>query len=108
MRRMLWMILAVAVVAAGQGCKNLRNTQGVCDCNPPPVASLLQAPVPTANPHVTPSSYAMAPQPVTALPAPATAVSNLPPVIAAPNATPGIRISSEPIQVLPKIADKPK
>lgn len=49
MRRLLGLFCVLAVVAAS-GCGAIQYTAGVCDCSPPPVASLLQAP--QLPPHV--------------------------------------------------------
>lgn len=44
MTRITWLTTALAVAISLVGCHTLTKTQGVCDCNPPPVSSLLIEP----------------------------------------------------------------
>jgi hypothetical protein len=80
MRRALVLMLSAGLLAAGMGCsKACQHTAGVCDCNPPPVDSVLHpytgltpAPVPVANGAVANGAVAAPVAPVT--PAPPTAM----------------------------------
>lgn len=38
------LLLACGLALATTGCKLIQVTQGVCDCDPPPVHSVLQSP----------------------------------------------------------------
>jgi hypothetical protein len=60
MRRTLLLFFGVGLVASALGChKTCQHTGGVCDCYPPPVESLLQAPCPAPAGHnVAPASGA--------------------------------------------------
>lgn len=51
-------LLILTGTLAIQGCKNLQHTSGACDCNPPPVESLLTGPCPS---HGTPVSLQSGP-----------------------------------------------
>ena len=44
MIRITWLATALGVAISLVGCGTLTKTQGVCDCNAPPVASLLTEP----------------------------------------------------------------
>jgi hypothetical protein len=44
MTRITWLATALGVAISLVGCHTLTKTQGVCDCNPPPVESLLVEP----------------------------------------------------------------
>ncbi|MFQ3649122.1 MAG: hypothetical protein SNJ75_02225 [Gemmataceae bacterium] len=50
MTRITWLATALGVAISLVGCHTLTKTQGVCDCNAPPVESLLVSP--TLPPHV--------------------------------------------------------
>jgi hypothetical protein len=115
----MWMLYLTLGLVASQGChKTLQHTCGVCDCNPPPVESLLVAPCPSgSHDPVTPVHGPYAPAPYAAMPAaggnaaPGAILGNAPkPANDKPVITdkPAAATGTEPIRSLPKIVETPK
>ena len=55
MTRITWLASALGLAVSLVGCHTLTKTQGVCDCNAPPVESLLTEP--TLPPHLCPHPH---------------------------------------------------
>jgi len=55
MTRITWLASALGLAISLVGCHTLTKTQGVCDCNAPPVESLLTQP--TLPPHLCPHPH---------------------------------------------------
>ena len=120
MRRMSILMFSITLAAFSQGCgKTIRHTSGVCDCYPPPVNTLLQAPCPKPGHPGSPVSGAYAPAPYAAYgsnqaaviqvqPAPAAVAAQPMPTTA--NPTPPVLAPkvNESIRVLPKIEEDKK
>jgi hypothetical protein len=68
MRRTMILLLTAGVFGVGAGCcRTLQHTAGVCDCDPPPVESVLrpyQGIVPAADPVALPSTIYATPAPM--------------------------------------------
>lgn len=109
--RRWWSLLVVLGLITTQGCKTVRHTAGVCDCNPPPVESLLKGPCPSVGTPVTPINSDGAPYhsprgvngPATLHPTPTV---NNGKVISSPPVVPTSPTTTEPVQVLPRILEK--
>jgi len=55
MRRLWILFLGVGLLSTALGCvKTLQYTAGICDCNPPPVETVLAQPCPQYHPIVNP------------------------------------------------------
>lgn len=50
MRHVLLLAVGLSLAFATLGCKTFQYTAGVCDCDPPPVHSVLQSPYAPAGP----------------------------------------------------------
>jgi hypothetical protein len=60
MRRAWILLMSVGLVAGGLGCsKTCQHTAGVCDCDPPPVESILR-PYAGTTPTAVPGSAGIA------------------------------------------------
>ncbi len=75
MRRTLILLLTAGVFGLGAGCcRTLQHTAGVCDCDPPPVESVLrsyQGITPATEPVPLPSTIYAVPAPMPGGPQPA-------------------------------------